>query len=407
MTGHHNSSPNHNSSQITLSSLVAATNKSITNSKVGSSMISKHPTPLILSDRFKRTLINVNHQYPREFLRQFPASIAAAIIEEDDGESGGSDDDDTDFEEDRHDKKAKNNNSNISASITTTTTTVAVSTAAPEKLKTSLSHQKKGMAMKQQQHPLPAISSNKNSGMTSTSLAMPLIRPTMAGSFKTNSENGNLLHFDGNGNNNNNNASDLHHEDGNDNSGSSNNKNDVDSEVKKDEDDDEDSIKYTPFPLQPKSSYNPSSLSKRDLSRMNKQIAAKYGAYKLPDVEIVKKIEETNWRARRVLKREAQEAKQVYLEDQELLSKRRGHLGNDERHLKSVELAQKRMKMKIDRIMKMKEAEIQSLIEGQINSIDAIKLKEFLPSAAASHQVKMLKSYTIQDRHRVQGILDS
>lgn len=53
------------------------------------------------------------------------------------------------------------------------------------------------------------------------------------------------------------------------------------------------------------------SLSKRQLSRMSKRLAAKYLAYQLPDAELVKKIEETDWRARKLMKKEAQEMKRV------------------------------------------------------------------------------------------------
>lgn len=46
-----------------------------------------------------------------------------------------------------------------------------------------------------------------------------------------------------------------------------------------------------------------------------------------------------------------------YLEGKLLLDKRRGQLGNDPRHLEGVESAQNRMKLKLERIMKMKVSE--------------------------------------------------
>lgn len=285
-----------------LSSLVSATNASITNAKVGSSMVSSHPTPLILSDRFKRTLINVNHQYPKEIFRKFPAAMAAAIIETCDEEDGGGDgegEDGSDADEDglaesaaestpvtkhapfnRNQSKGSNNKTNNNNNNNTSKMTTVMDAAAREKLKVIASatqgqvqqSKTKQHSILQSRSPLPSIlvrnggggggdaSATTQSISSSIGLAAIICTPNRADShiatrssyIKPISEK----YEDGNNNNNNsnNNTTDSHHDE----DGGGSGRGGGGDEGKGQGVNEDELVRYSPFNLQPKSSFNPS-----------------------------------------------------------------------------------------------------------------------------------------------------
>ncbi|KAJ3323438.1 hypothetical protein HDU76_013632 [Blyttiomyces sp. JEL0837] len=149
---------------------------------------------------------------------------------------------------------------------------------------------------------------------------------------------------------------------------------------------------YTPFKLSDKSSFNP---EKR----------AKYDAYKKPPVDIVNQIDRSCVRAKRIHK----EQRRRFLEQVETVREslaRKGGIVSERESILADENSRKateRMRTKLKTLMEARDAELQQLVEGQKNSIDAIRLKEYLLLRPV--KLKVGKTYTERDRLRVEELL--
>ncbi|KAJ3146654.1 hypothetical protein HDU89_006125 [Geranomyces variabilis] len=158
---------------------------------------------------------------------------------------------------------------------------------------------------------------------------------------------------------------------------------------------------YVPFPLQPHSSFSPSSPTtrRRNLPLL---IRAKYSAYAPPpNAEIAQMIERSDQRARGGQRRQRKQ----YMREVEAARARWGDWGAREMEgARMAEMARKRMKEKLVQALELRENEVQMLVEGQPNSIDAIVLKEHL-ALRPRRRLDMHRIYTDSDRVRVDRLL--
>ncbi|KAJ3181513.1 hypothetical protein HDU87_001123 [Geranomyces variabilis] len=158
---------------------------------------------------------------------------------------------------------------------------------------------------------------------------------------------------------------------------------------------------YVPFPLQAHSSFSPSSPTtrRRNLPLL---IRAKYSAYAPPpNAEIAQMIERSDQRARGGQRRQ----RKHYMREVEAARARWGDWEAREMEgARMAEMARKRMKEKMARALELRENEVQILVEGQPNSIDAIVLKEHL-ALRPRRRVDMHRIYTESDRERVDRLI--
>ncbi|KAJ3215029.1 hypothetical protein HK099_006556 [Clydaea vesicula] len=147
-------------------------------------------------------------------------------------------------------------------------------------------------------------------------------------------------------------------------------------------------FKYQPFQLNPKSSFNPVNLTKKTLKNMPRLIKSKYMAYEVPNPALLLKIERSELRSRIIIKKEQEEIKNAIRDYKKMMEKKKIGYDDDLVALQGARKARERMHMRYKAQMWMKELELQYLVEGQSNSIDAIRLKENLPL----HKPKLLFS---------------
>ncbi|KAJ3159383.1 hypothetical protein HDU86_001701 [Geranomyces michiganensis] len=163
---------------------------------------------------------------------------------------------------------------------------------------------------------------------------------------------------------------------------------------------------YAPFPLHSHSSFAPGSLSptihKRHKQAIPLSIRAKYAAYAIPPTaQIAQMIERSDQRARLGERRRRCQ----YMRDVEAARARWGDPDARERDgVRMAEMARSRMKEKMARALELRENEVQMLVEGQPNAIDAIVLKEHL-ALRPRRRVDMHRVYTDSDRVRVDRLL--
>ncbi|KAI8922549.1 hypothetical protein DFJ77DRAFT_447032 [Powellomyces hirtus] len=157
---------------------------------------------------------------------------------------------------------------------------------------------------------------------------------------------------------------------------------------------------YKPFPLSSTSSFSPSSLPK-SRRRLAPQTLAKYDAYATPAAEVVQTIDKSAQRARA----RERSAKLAWRREVEEARAKWGDRDEKEQEGREMAmLARDRMRAKLKRALAMRENEVQLLVEGQQNSIDAILLKEHL-ALRPRRTVDMRRSYTDDDRVRVDRIV--
>ncbi|TPX56969.1 hypothetical protein PhCBS80983_g04155 [Powellomyces hirtus] len=157
---------------------------------------------------------------------------------------------------------------------------------------------------------------------------------------------------------------------------------------------------YKPFPLSSTSSFSPSSLP-RSRRRLAPQTLAKYDAYATPAAEVVQTIDKSAHRARA----RERSAKVAWRREVEEARAKWGDRDEKEQEGREMAmLARDRMRAKLKRALAMRENEVQLLVEGQQNSIDAILLKEHL-ALRPRRTVDMRRSYTDDDRVRVDRIV--
>ncbi|KAI8614269.1 hypothetical protein BC830DRAFT_1169567 [Chytriomyces sp. MP71] len=161
---------------------------------------------------------------------------------------------------------------------------------------------------------------------------------------------------------------------------------------------------YTPFHLSDKSSFNLAKVSTRQVRKMDRVTLAKYKAYEKPTPNIVQNIDESSARAKALLKHHHKRIQEECSSLRILLERKKGHIevGEEGRAQEEARRAMDRMKDKHARMNLARETELAFLVEGQPNSIDAIRLKEYLSTKAATVRNK---SYTDRDRLRVEELL--
>ncbi|KAJ3249381.1 hypothetical protein HDU78_003167 [Chytriomyces hyalinus] len=162
---------------------------------------------------------------------------------------------------------------------------------------------------------------------------------------------------------------------------------------------------YTPFHLSDKSSFNAARLPTRQMRKMDRLTLAKYKAYEKPDAEIIQNIDESNARAKVWHRQQHKRIMEQYTTMKTLFERKRGYLAAQEEQmaLEHAKQAADRMKEKFQNMSLARETELAFLVEGQPNSIDAIRLKEYLSTKAIP--VKVHKSYTDRDRLRVEELM--
>ncbi|KAI9343655.1 hypothetical protein BDR26DRAFT_933173 [Obelidium mucronatum] len=162
---------------------------------------------------------------------------------------------------------------------------------------------------------------------------------------------------------------------------------------------------YSPFHLADKSSFNPARLNSRQLRKMDKLTLAKYHAYEKPSAEIIQNIDESSARAKVWSKYEHRKLVEQCASIRTLLARKRGLVSPSEEAiaLENSQKATDRMKDKFKNMAIARETELAFLVEGQPNSIDAIRLKEYLASKGAP--IKLFKAHTDRDRLRVEELL--
>ncbi|KAI9103043.1 hypothetical protein DFS34DRAFT_349807 [Phlyctochytrium arcticum] len=161
---------------------------------------------------------------------------------------------------------------------------------------------------------------------------------------------------------------------------------------------------YKPFPLTATSSFSPTSIPNKKLSRLAPQTIAKYQAYAAPVPEVAQMIERSGQRS----KARARNERKLIREHYERARRKWGNM--DEREMEGEEMARRareRMRNKLHDAITFREMELQFLVEGQRNSIDAIRLKEYL-ALRPRKTVDMPKGiYSDEDRVRVDRLLAS
>ncbi|KAJ3205955.1 hypothetical protein HDU67_008530 [Dinochytrium kinnereticum] len=164
---------------------------------------------------------------------------------------------------------------------------------------------------------------------------------------------------------------------------------------------------YKPFTLSQKSSFNPSSMSERQLGKLDRLTRAKYGAYEKPEAQISQQIDQSRARAKQWTKYEREKLRDQIYEIQRMWERKRGHVGEleERKGQEAARRATERMRGKIRSIMASRDNELQFLVEGQRNAIDAIRLKEFL--VLRTPNVKLGRQYSDKDRLRVEELLGS
>ncbi|KAI9202693.1 uncharacterized protein BJ171DRAFT_626365 [Polychytrium aggregatum] len=169
-----------------------------------------------------------------------------------------------------------------------------------------------------------------------------------------------------------------------------------------------DSAKYRPFPLSDGSSFSPNRIGRRRFQNLDPLTKAKYLAYQPPAPPCAKQINDSERRARswEVAERKAtNEWVSSVLKRWE--RRKQGVLVCTGEEGKAGTLGAKkavdRMKGKIERAIAARESELQFLVEGQSNSIDAIRLKEHLDRKHG--KIRLGKIYTDKDRIRIEELL--
>ncbi|KAJ3119773.1 hypothetical protein HK098_005178 [Nowakowskiella sp. JEL0407] len=157
---------------------------------------------------------------------------------------------------------------------------------------------------------------------------------------------------------------------------------------------------YKPFPLAPSSSFSPAKLSTKSRKKISQTLKAKYDAYSLPNQSLVNSIEASCKRAKQSEKLEREKLSTLISNARQSLEKRKGNLDD----CIGPVLARERMKNKLSEREKNRQLELQFLVEGQRNSIDAIRLKEFL---SVRKSKLSFDEYTEKDRERVQDLIDA
>ncbi|KND04367.1 uncharacterized protein SPPG_00096 [Spizellomyces punctatus DAOM BR117] len=159
---------------------------------------------------------------------------------------------------------------------------------------------------------------------------------------------------------------------------------------------------YKPFPLSETSSFSPASIPKGKLRSLAPQTVAKYEAYTAPPAPVAQMIERSGQRAKARLRDEKR------LVRQQIEAARMKWGNGKEREDAGEEMARRareRMRKKLNKALAFREMELQFLVEGQRNSIDAIRLKEYL--ALRPHKTIDIPKdmYTDEDRVRVDRLL--
>lgn len=162
--------------------------------------------------------------------------------------------------------------------------------------------------------------------------------------------------------------------------------------------------KYQPFPLSAKSSYNSQSLPKKQLNKLPLYIRAKYSAYEAPTPSLAAKIGESEYRSQKLLANKHKEISQLVEEHKNFVLKKRG-ICDQEIAQEGARKARERLRARRQNMMELKEMELTYLVEGQNNSVDAIRLKEHLPIKV--NKIVLERIVGEKERLRIQELLTS
>lgn len=163
---------------------------------------------------------------------------------------------------------------------------------------------------------------------------------------------------------------------------------------------------YEPFPLKPTSSFAPGTVSPRQLSRMDPRLRAKYQAYTTPAPSLQVKISASEKRARKWMHEEHKRLEIVHAEEKrkwDLLHRAIEDPAKKAEGQKLAMRAHRRILHKKTLFRHLREKELQYLVEGQSNSIDAIQLKEFLVPFQTS--VEPEYTFTAREKARLEELV--
>lgn len=343
-----------------LNSAASATNNNFFTA-ASSSLVSNHPTPVILSHRFMRTLCNINERYPKEFAK-LPAIIADSISSAEGLEDGvGEVERESTISDDGDERSAEGAAAAAAAAVTVASKRRPYLHSSPKSNKISNSvvvpvHSVQKLGRSSSSSMLLTIentprrfSSNpssttedqtaSNTGQTSrkTSLlrvtrvvgsrkasAIGLINNKASSTISEELEEEKL-------------KSTMVMKDRNEEYGGSPGGAKPELNI----------IKFQPFPLQPNSAYSIKKLSKRQLSKMPQSIKSKYLAYEQPNENITQSISESAARAKLILEKELQEKIRVAEVNRQRLMLLRGVIDQENDFFPHMQLAQQRMQDKV------------------------------------------------------------
>jgi hypothetical protein len=144
---------------------------------------------------------------------------------------------------------------------------------------------------------------------------------------------------------------------------------------------------YNPFPLLPKSSFNPTSMTQKRLSNLHPIIKAKYAAYTRPDIDVEYEINKSEERSKaflaekmakeRIEKESIQKKFDILHRNQDPSTIAQGKFFFDI-GLELSNQSKQRIKARKEKILNDRRIELLLIVEGQKNSIEAIKVIQYL-----------------------------
>lgn len=163
---------------------------------------------------------------------------------------------------------------------------------------------------------------------------------------------------------------------------------------------------YQPFPLSDGSSFSPNKISRRQFTLLDPLTRAKYLAYQKPPPECAQLIVDADKRSK-MWEREERRNLQIVADTMwKRWEKRKFGVKHGEDSKVGEDYAKKaseRTRGKVAKALEMREAELQFLVEGQQNSIEAIRLKEYL--SQKRDKIKIGTLFTDKERQRVEELL--
>ncbi|KAI8914249.1 hypothetical protein EDD86DRAFT_273342 [Gorgonomyces haynaldii] len=139
-----------------------------------------------------------------------------------------------------------------------------------------------------------------------------------------------------------------------------------------------DDITYSPFQLGEHSSYNSAKVTQSAFAKMDPYTKAKYKAYDKIEQTLMDRVIESERRSRQILRQERKRNEEIIQAAKIRWTLLHSSVPASQTGQQGAKEAKKRIQKKLRLIEKTREDELQFLVEGQANSIDAIRLKEHL-----------------------------